>query len=289
MPNARLIKRRIHSARNIAKITKAMEMVSASKMRKAQDQVVASRPYSEKLADSLSAVAHLTDPKLHPLLQEHPTGHPLLVILSTDRGLCGGLNTNLFKAVQEYAQLHPDFVCLSVGKKARDFASRMEYKLIASFSDLPEQIRFQDTLPLSEVIVPGFLGDEFSRVDFGHMKFISTLTQEATITPLLPLQAIEKKEIVPEERIFLKQYIFEPTPKDILDALLPAYIETELYQMLLDARASEHSARMIAMQNASNNAHDVVGALQLEYNKSRQAAITTELIEMSTATLALNG
>ncbi len=288
MPNARLIKRRIHSARNIAKITKAMEMVSASKMRKAQDQVIASRPYSEKLATSLSAVAHLTDPGLHPLLQQHPSGRPLLVILSTDRGLCGGLNTNLFKAVQEYAQQHPNFACVVVGKKARDFASRMEYEIVASFSDLPEHIRFQDTIALSEVIIPGFLGDEFSQVDFLHMKFISTLSQEATVTPLLPLQAIQKQEIVPEEKIFLKQYIFEPSPREILDALLPAYIETELFQMLLDARASEHSARMIAMQNASNNAHDVVGALQLEYNKSRQAAITTELIEMSTATLALS-
>lgn len=289
MPNTRLIKRRIRSAQNIAKITKAMEMVSASKMRRAQDQVMTSRPYSEKLAQSLGAVAHFTDPSLHPLLQDHPEGQPLLVLLSTDRGLCGGLNTNLFKSVLQFADNHPDLRVLVVGKKAREFAGRMGYDIVASFSDLPEHIRFQDILPLSEIIIPGFLGQEFSSVTFAHMKFVTTLTQEATFTPLLPLQAIESEEIVPEEKIFAKEYIFEPSPQAILNSLLPAYIETQLYQMLLDARASEHSARMIAMQNASNNAKDVVAALQLEFNKSRQSAITTELIEMSTASLAMTG
>jgi F-type H+-transporting ATPase subunit gamma len=289
VPNTRLIKRRIRSAQNISKITKAMEMVSASKMRRAQEQVMASRPFSERLAISLGEVAHFTDPSLHPLLQENPTGRPLLVVFSSDRGLCGGLNTNLFKIIAHFAQEHPDFQTLVVGRKAKEYVSRMGWDMVASFTNLPEKIRFQDVLPISDIIIPGFLGEEFSSVTIAHMKFISTLSQEPTFTPLLPLTSIESKHIVPEEKIFSKEYIFEPSPKDILDALLPAYIETQLYQMLLDARASEQSARMIAMQNASNNAQDVVGALQLEYNKSRQAGITIELIEMTAARLAMNG
>lgn len=289
MANSRLITRRIRSAQNIAKITKAMEMVSASKMRRAQEQVLASRPFSEKLARSLADVANFTDPGLHPLLQERNEGEPLLVILSTDRGLCGGLNTNLFKAVSIYAQENPNFKSIVVGKKAREFASRSGYEIVASFTDLPEKIRFQDILPLSEILIPGFIGDQFSSVTFAHMKFLSTLSQEVAFTPLLPLQAVTSQEIIPEKRIFSKEYIFEPSPQAILNALLPAYIETQLYQMFLDSRASEHSARMISMQNASNNAHDVVDILRLEYNKSRQAAITTELIEISTASLAMSG
>lgn len=289
MPNTRLIKRRIRSAQNIAKITKAMEMVSASKMRRAQQQVLASRPYSEKLAQSLGTVARFTDLSLHPLLQEHPEGHPLLVVLSTDRGLCGGLNANLFKLVWQFTETHPGTKLVVVGRKAREFATRSGLPLVASFSDLPEHLRFHDVLPLSNLIIPGFLGDEFSSVTLAHMRFISTLSQEPTLTPLLPLDAVESPEIVPEEKIFSKEYIFEPDPQTILNALLPAYLETQLYQHLLDARASEHSARMISMQNASNNAQDVVAGLQLEYNKNRQSAITTELIEMNSATLALNG
>lgn len=289
MAQTRLIKRRIHSAKNISKITKAMEMVSASKMRRAQDQVLASRPYISKLSESLAGVANLTDPSLHPLLQPHPTGKPLLIIVSTDRGLCGGLNTNLFKLATLHSTELPDFATIVIGKKAREFVSRQGWDIVASFTDLPEKIQFQDIIPLSEIIIPGFLGDEFSSVDFVYMRFISTLSQEPTVTTLLPLQNIEPTLALGNKKIFTKQYIFEPSPQAILDSLLPAYIEFQIFQILLDARASEHSARMIAMQNASNNAKEIVEGLQLEYNKSRQASITTELIEINTANLALIG
>lgn len=283
MPNARLIKRRIKSAQNIAKITKAMEMVSASKMRRAQAQAVASQPYSHKLQQVLHTMAEFTDPSMHPLLQKPATGVPLVVLFSTDRGLCGGLNNSLFKTLADFAAHHGEFTTLVVGRKAQEFASRMGFHITASFTQLPERAGFQDIVPIADIIRQGFLDGRFNEVHVMHMEFVNTLTQKPHVTHLLPLQQSELSgEATPQTEPLVKpEYVFEPTPREILEWILPYYVEVELYQLLLDARASEHSARMIAMQNASNNAHDVVESLKLEYNKSRQAAITQELIEIT--------
>lgn len=283
MPNARLIKRRIKSAQNIAKITKAMEMVSASKMRRAQAQAVASQPYSRKLESVLHTMAEYTDSSMHPLLQTPITGVPLVVVFSTDRGLCGGLNNILFKTLAEFASSHGEFTTLVVGRKAQEFVARMGFHISASFTNLPEKAGFQDIVPIADIIRQGFLDGRFSEVHVLHMEFINTLTQQPHTTHLLPLQqsALAGSEPKPSEAVVKPEYAFEPNPREILEWILPYYVEVELYQLLLDARASEHSARMIAMQNASNNAHDVVGSLKLEYNKSRQAAITQELIEIT--------
>lgn len=291
MANSRLIKRRIKSAQNIAKITKAMEMVSASKMRRAQEQAQASQPYANKLHSVLHTIATFTDPSLHPLLQDHPSGRPVLVVVSTDRGLLGPLNANLFRAVSEFVEDRPDFTTIVIGRKAQEFVSRMGWHITASFENLPEKISFGDTLPVAQMIRDGFLGDDFSSVHVLHMEFVNTLTQRPQVTELLPLRQEElvenEKELPASDKTthvgqIQQDYQFEPSAKEILDWLLPYYVEVEIYQILLDARASEHSARMIAMQNASNNANEVVGSLQLEYNKTRQAAITQELIEITT-------
>lgn len=280
--NARLIKRRIKSAQNIAKITKAMEMVSASKMRRAQEAVTRSRPYAEKLASSLTEIATHTDPSIHPLLQTSTTGAPLLILVSTDRGLCGGLNTNLFKATLELIEQKPDTQVLVIGRKGQDFAIRSGLQIIATFVDLPDTLKFQDILPILEIAIPGFLNGTYSEVHIAHMKFISTLSQQVSFSRLLPFS----QEFVAEPEA-KSEYVFEPSAVEILNRLLPAYLETMMYQVMLDSRASEHSARMITMQNASNNAKDVVSSLNLEYNKSRQASITQELLEINTALLAL--
>jgi len=282
--NTRLIKRRIKSAQNIAKITKAMEMVSASKMRRAQEAVTRSRPYAEKLAASLNEIATHTDPGIHPLLQTSAAGVPLLILVSTDRGLCGGLNTNLFKATLEFIEQNPDTQVLVIGRKGQDFAVRSGLPIIASFVDMPNTLKFQDILPILETATPGFLGGTYSQVYIAHMKFISTLSQQVSFTQLLPFS--QEYETDPEIK---SEYLFEPSAEEILNRLLPAYLETMMYQVMLDARASEHSARMITMQNASNNARDVVSSLNLEYNKGRQASITQELLEINTALLALTG
>lgn len=284
MPNTRLIKGRIRSAQNIAKITKAMEMVSASKMRRAQSQAQASQPYAQKLHGVLHSIGQNTDSTLHPLLAEQPTGRPLLVVFSTDRGLCGALNNNLFKAIIEFSETHPNPIIITIGRKAQEFAARSGYDLTATFTQLPERPSFSEILPVAQMVRDGFLGDQYSSVHVAHMEFVNTLTQVPKITPLLPLQ-IPKLEAQNESThpgVAQKDYKFEPTPQELLNTLLPYYVEVLLYQTLLDARASEHSARMISMQNASNNAKDVVGALRLEYNKSRQSAITQELIEITT-------
>lgn len=285
MASSRQIKRRIGSAKNISKITKAMEMVSASKMRRAQQQVLASRPYTDKLSSSLAAVSQLTDPKMHPLLQKNDTGDPLLIVISTDRGLCGGLNTNLFKELFSYFENNNHTQVMVVGKKAEDFVSRMGWTIIASFSNLPEQLGFRDIIPITEIILDGYRQKSFSSVSILYNEFISTLSQKPRLLPLLPFSNLPQPEPAP---VNLKsEYLFEPDAHAILDALLPAFIETLLFQLMLNAKASEHSARMIAMQNASNNATEVVESLQLEYNKSRQNSITTELIEITTASLSI--
>ncbi len=258
-----------------------MEMVSASKMRKAQAQAQASQPYANKLHGVLHTIGKNADASLHPLLAEHPEGRPLLIVFSSNRGLSGALNNNLFKGVLEFAEKHPDCTLITLGRKAQEFASRSGLHITASFTNIPERPSFADITALAQMIREGFLGENFSSVHTVHMRFVNTLTQLPQTTALLPLE-IPQDTVNEGEAASHQEYKFEPTPQDILASLLPYYVEVLLYQTLLDSRASEHSARMISMQNASNNAKDVVAALKLEFNKSRQAAITQELIEITT-------
>lgn len=263
-----------------------MEMVSASKMKRSQEQALSSRPYAKKLTEMLRTIAMHTDPSHHPLLRSNDAEKVLIVLVSTDRGLAGGLNTNLFKAAEELAQTKKvEFIV--VGKKARDYVIKFGRSSIAEFTNLPEKILFEDALPIAELMMKSFLSGGYREVFLVHMQFLSTLSQRSTVERILPLtvEQIEK----PEELITAKtEYIFEPNPKSILDYLLPYYVEIETYQTLLDAKASEHSARMVAMKNASDNAKDVVSELQLIYNKTRQANITRELIEITTSSLTLS-
>lgn len=294
MAQTRLIKSRIKSATNIAKITKAMEMVAASKMRRSQEMALASRPYTHKLLSMLQTIGKNTDSSLHPLLsQKNPSASELLILISSDKGLAGSLNANLFRAASiELSSMHMPKV-LTIGKKAREFALKMGYPLVAEFSGLSDRLTLSDILPIVHVFVEGFLSGEFSSVRTIHAQFVSTLTQTPEINNILPLtvsdiliQASQHIEFskAPSEK---KEYVFEPNPKEILEYLLPFYTENGFFQIMLEAKASEHSARMVAMKNASDNAKEIVGNLKLEYNKSRQASITTELLDITTASLAL--
>lgn len=289
MASTRQIKSRMSTAGNISKITKAMEMVSASKMRRAQQRAVAARPYTRAIQESLQKVALFTDPTLHPLLSHHKTGKNVLVLFSTDRGLCGGLNTNLFKNSWAWSKSHKDVEVIVVGKKAVTFARRMGFTILAQFTDLPETLSLADILPISAVVTQGFLSQEFKSVYLIHMDFINTLSQKVKVTQLLPLSKDIAKldEGVVKPQIYL-EYTFEPNAQEILNELLPYYLENTLYQTLLEAKASEHSARMVAMKNASDNAKDLVGELKLLFNKLRQAAITNELLDITTATMTVN-
>lgn len=289
MANARQIKRRIGTAANISKITKAMEMVSASKMRRAQQQALAARPYTRAIQRSLKKVAQFTDPSLHPLLQKHDDGKDVLVIFSTNRGLCGGLNTNLFKATIQWMKERENYEIIALGKKSVAFCRKMGIPLAAQFTDLPEVGSVADILPLANLTTEGFLNHQYRSVWLLHMDFINTLTQKVKLTELLPLSAemhdIEHGVVSPEIH---SEYTFEPNPQQILGELLPYYLESSLYQTLLEAKASEHSARMVAMKNASENAKALVSELKLIFNKSRQASITSELLDITTATLTVS-
>lgn len=289
MANTRQIKRRIGTAANISKITKAMEMVSASKMRRAQQQALAARPYTRAIQRSLKKVAEFTDSSLHPLLQRHTTGKDILVIFSTNRGLCGGLNTNLFKAAIQWMKAHDQYEVIVIGKKAVTFARKMGIPMAAQFTEIPEVANVADILPIANLSVNGYLNGDYRSVWLLHMDFINTLSQKVKLAELLPLTTemaeIEHGIVTPEIR---SEYTFEPNPQQILGELLPYYIESSLYQTLLEAKASEHSARMVAMKNASENAKDLVSELKLVFNKSRQAAITSELLDITTATLTVS-
>jgi F-type H+-transporting ATPase subunit gamma len=288
MANTRQIKGRIGTAANISKITKAMEMVSASKMRRAQQQALAARPYTRAIQRSLQKVAQSTDPSLHPLLTSHEDGKHILVIFSTDRGLCGGLNTNLFKSAWQWCKSHENYEVIVIGKKAIAFARKMGLPIAAQFKELPEIAAVNDILPIAQIVTDGFLEKKYKSVWLLHMDFINTLSQKVKFTQLLPLSAelaeLEKATVTLEVH---SEYQFEPNAKEILNELLPYYLENTLYQTLLEAKASEHSARMVAMKNASENAKALVNELRLLFNKSRQAAITSELLDITTATLTV--
>ncbi|MEP7166559.1 MAG: ATP synthase F1 subunit gamma [Candidatus Woesebacteria bacterium] len=293
MAQARLIKSRIKSATNIAKITKAMEMVAASKMRRSQEQALASRPYTHKLLEMLHTIGTNTDSSLHALLSTpNPTAPELLILVSTDRGLAGSLNSNLFRASMTEMSTMRSPKIVAIGKKAREFALKMDIPLVAEFTGLPDKLKLSDVLPIAHLFVEGFLTGEFSSVRTIHAQFVSTLLQQPEVNKLLPIKVseIRQPDMTHQSAEIIKarqEYSFEPNPKEILDFLLPFYTENGFYQIMLEAKASEHSARMVSMKNASDNAKDIVGSLRLEYNKTRQAAITTELLDITTASLAL--
>jgi F-type H+-transporting ATPase subunit gamma len=292
MANTQDIRRRIKSIRNTSQITKAMQMVAASKMRKAQQHALAGRPYAGLMNKVLVSLQKRTDPRLHPLLEIREIKKELLLIISTDKGLAGALNTNLFREVSNFDQAKTAFV--TTGKKARLFVGRTKREFLADF-ELKDAPSFVETKPIGKFCMEKFLNREVDKVSVLYTHFINTINQKAVVQTLLPISAFdlpkkheESKE--GEEHVDpMLGYIFEPNALGVLDIMLPYYVEYQVFQMILDARASEHSARMVAMKNATDNANQFIKDLTLEYNKMRQAGITTELLEISTAQLALSG
>src|SRR5205809_3008857 len=288
MANTQDIRRRIKSIRNTAQITKAMQMVAASKMRKAQQHALAGRPYASLMNKVLVSLQKRTDPTLHPLLEVREVKKELVLILSTDKGLAGALNTNLFREVANFDQAKIVFVVS--GKKARQFVARTKRELLADFElkDAPSSV---ETKALSKYCLEQFLSREVDKVSVLYTHFINTVTQKPTIRTLLPISNFDLPKTHEgsgsEDVDPMLAYTFEPNALEVLDIMLPYYVEYQVYQMILDARASEHSARMVAMKNATDNANQFIKDLTLEYNKMRQAGITTELLEISTAQLAL--
>ncbi|MFZ5376857.1 MAG: ATP synthase F1 subunit gamma [Patescibacteria group bacterium] len=291
MANTRQIKRRISTANNISKITKAMEMVAASKMKRAQDQALAARPYALTLVESLNALTRVVDPKLHPLLKKHQTGLNAVLLLATDKGLCGSLNTHLLKQLLQLKKKYGEnLTVIAVGKRGVMAARSLGLNVFAQFTQIQEKVTAGDISPITQLVIDGYLEGEFQSVELIYMDFINTLSQLPRLEQLLPIVSLKPKEedssII--DKKLASDYIFEPNPRAILDRLLPFYVENTIFHSFLELRASEHSARMVAMKNASENASELVDELKLIYNKSRQQAITNELLEITTATLALS-
>ncbi|PIR59183.1 MAG: ATP synthase F1 subunit gamma [Candidatus Pacebacteria bacterium CG10_big_fil_rev_8_21_14_0_10_56_10] len=287
MAQSRHIKRRISAARNISKITKAMEMVAASKMRRAQDQATAARPYAQALHSSLKKLAGRVDGSLHPLLSEHQTGQDVLVVIGTDKGLCGSLNAQLMKAAAQWHRQFPQGEVVAVGRKAVHFTRLLGAKLHAQFTDLPEQLRLSNIVPITTLVIDNFTQGKYRSVQLLYMDFINTLSQRVSQSQLLPLgEQLPNFEQATMPQL-AAEYMFEPDAAQVLSSILPYYVENTVYQAFLEARASEHSARMVTMKNASENAGELVDELQLMFNKSRQQSITNELLDITTSIMTV--
>ncbi len=284
MPSTRDIRRRIKSVKNTAQITKAMQMVAASKMRRAQIAALAGHPYAQLLNRVLVSLSGRVNHDSHPLLEERPIKRELVVLISTDKGLCGGLNTNLFREALQFDPAKTDFV--SVGRKGKQFLARTRRNLVADF-EIGDKPSFLETKQISKFCIERFLAGEADKVTVLFPLFVNTLTQTPRAFSLLPIEPSVLNKGVAEAEKDGSVFVFEPDEETILDAILPYYLHYGIYQTALDARASEHSARMVAMKNATDNAKTLVKDLTLEYNKVRQAAITSELLEITTAQMAL--
>ncbi len=294
MATLRMIRRRIRSVKNTAQITRAMELVAGSKMRRAQEHVVSSRPYAEKMHDILSYLSIATKSSgesLHPLLAQHPTGKVCLIMMTSDRGLCGAFNMNIVRTALEFMikqkDADQDVALVTVGKRGRDFMVRYGASLIADFSGMSDRPSLNDIAPIVRLCISGYSSGTFKSVHLAYSQFVSTMTQKPIIIPVLP---IEKEYLIRglgENPPRTMDYIFEPNAAAILDSLLPRYVEVQIYQALLDSIASEQSARMIAMHAASDNANDIVDDMTMTMNRLRQSAITRELIDITTSAAAI--
>jgi F-type H+-transporting ATPase subunit gamma len=289
MPSTRDIRRRIKSVKNTRQITKAMELVAASKMKKAQQAALAGRPYAQLLSEMLATVATRVDESLHPFLVQRPVKTRGIILVTTDKGLCGPLNGNLFKLVMEIQEPAKYAV---IGRKGAQFLARTRRDLLADFQ-VRDRVPFADVKAVAEFMVKQFLEGVVDTVEIIWPRFRNTLIQEPSRLPLLPLDDLKNAVASLRERAGAapvkpddRQMLFEPNPKAVLSALLPLYVNREVYQQVLDAKASEHSARMVAMKTAKDNATKLIDVLTLEYNKARQASITQEILEIAAAQYA---
>jgi F-type H+-transporting ATPase subunit gamma len=291
MPSTRDIRRRIKSVKNTAQITKAMQMVAAAKMRRAQQAALVGRPYAELLNQIMAEAAENTVSFKHPLMQTRDVKKRAVVLVGTDRGLCGGLNSNLFR---EAAKLDKNItVFITAGRKSSQFIARTKRNLVAEFTykDTPT---FAEARAISKFAQDLFLKGEADAVDILYPKFINTLTQQPQLLSFLPIGKITavtaglnapKQEL--QEHNQAGSFEFESDEETVLGALLPHSLNFQMHQILLEAKASEQSARMVAMKNATDNAKQIIKDLTLEYNKLRQANITKELLEITTAQMAV--
>jgi F-type H+-transporting ATPase subunit gamma len=290
MASTRDIRRRIKSVKNTRQITKAMELVAASKMKKAQQAALAGRPYTQVMAHMLSVLAGRVEESTHPFLVQRPVRTRGILLVTTDKGLAGPLNANLFKHVTE---IKTPAKFYAIGRKGAQFLARTHRDMVADFS-VHDRVPFNDVKVITELMVKHFLEGTIDTVEVIYPRFKNTLVQEPIVRPVLPLANLQQfiahadaaaahgTRPVEETR----EILFEPNAREVLEALLPFYVNRHVYQLVLSAKASEHSARMVAMKTAKDNATKLLGDLTLEYNKARQAGITQEILEIAAAQFA---
>jgi F-type H+-transporting ATPase subunit gamma len=294
MASLKDIRGRIGSVRNIAQITRAMEMVAASRMKRAQDAILAARPYSDELRAALSRVAAVVGEEVHPLLARRPVRRVALIMITTDRGLAGSINANAIRAalrwtqskVQSDGDAPVEIEAITIGRKGRDGLRRAGIPIAAHFPQLGDRPSYSDVTPIARLVTEDFLEGKYDEIDVAYSTFVSTLTQRPEITPLLPIATPQQEEGAEEAN---DEYLFEPSAAEVLSRLLPHFVAIDLYRAVLENQASEQSARMIAMRNSTDNANELIGDLTLVYNKTRQATITREMIEIASGAEALGG
>ena len=277
MPNLREIKRRIRSVQNTAKITKAMSMIAASKMRRAQEMALRGRPYAERMLDLLANMAAQPhdEEEVHPLLQRREVQNIALVHITPDRGLTGGLNSNINRAGARFVLEQSAHVSVvAIGKKGRDFMVRYGRDVKAVFTDLGDRPSLTDITPITRLVIDDYAEKRIDAAYVTYARFVSTTVQRPVVEPLLP---VIPAELRPLEAV---GYIYEPASLVVLSELLPRFVEMQVYHAILEAVASEQSARMVAMRNATDNATEMAGELTLVMNKVRQESITTELLDI---------
>ena len=285
MPSLKAIKKRISSVKSTRQITKAMKMVSAAKLRRAQEAVVSARPFADKMQQVLASLARREDQDAHPLLARRGTGKALIVLVTSDRGLCGGFNSNVSKTVERHIRANPDgfeqLDLLLVGRKGNDYLKRRPGMTIFKvYENLlgTGQVSYAPAALIGEELVELFVGEQYDAVYLAYNAFRSAISQEPRIVQLLPI--VPEAEPAETGSEYLADYLYEPSASAVLAQLLPKYVEVQVFRAFLESVASEHGARMSAMDSASKNASEMIGKLTLQYNRARQAAITKELMEI---------
>ena len=286
MPGAKEIRTKIKSVKSTQKITKAMEKVATSKMRKAQVRMAQARPYAEQIRRVVGHLALANPEYRHPFLVERPVKRVLMIVITSDRGLAGGLNVNMFRAVtratKEWKDQGVDVQYIAVGSKGVAFFKRFGGTVLAEVSKLGDTPKLDQLVGVIKVALDAYRDGQVDRVVLGSTQFVNTMVQKATLRQLLPLEPVKSEGLLEAW-----DYLYEPSAEELLDYVLGRYVESQVYQSIVENGASEQSARMVAMKGATDNAGKIIGKLQLSYNKARQAAITKELSEIVSGAAAV--
>jgi F-type H+-transporting ATPase subunit gamma len=290
MASLKSIKKRIVSVKNTRQITKAMKMVSAAKLRRAQENVVAARPYASKMEEVLQSLATCAEGDLHPLLEAREAKKLLLLVITSDRGLCGGFNANLCKAadrfIREKNATFEQITLMTLGRKGFEFFKN-RHSVAKNYPNLISKPNYHTAALLGQEVIEGYLEEQYDQVILVYNAFKTVMSQDITFQQLLPVIPPESSAAVLDEAGV--EYIYEPSVKELMDEILPKNIEVQIFKAMLESVAAEHGARMTAMDSASKNANEMIGKLTLQYNRARQAAITTELMEIISGAESIKG